>query len=76
VPLAPAPFLAAEHASQTAEHGLSQHTASTQLPLVQSALAVHALGVHGVAGYIAQPPEPSQKPFWPQAGAPSSLQLP
>lgn len=63
MPLAPEPFLAAEHASQAPEHGLSQHTPSTQLPLVQSSPVVQAFDVQGVAGYIAHPPEPSQKPF-------------
>jgi hypothetical protein len=50
VPLAPVPFLAAEHASQVPEQGVSQHTPSAQLPLVQSASSAHALGVHGLAG--------------------------
>jgi hypothetical protein len=76
VPSVPEPFFAAVHASQVAEHGLSQQTPSAQLPLVQSVAAEHGLGVHGLAAYFSQPPEPSHKPSWPQAGAPSSLQLP
>src|SRR5262249_15409924 len=45
-------------------------------PLVQSAPVLHALGAHGVAAYLAHPPLPSQRPFCPHAGEPSSLQLP
>ena len=42
-PSAPPPFFAALHASHAPAHAVSQHTPSTQLPLVHSLPALHAL---------------------------------
>jgi hypothetical protein len=41
-PSAPAPFLAAEHAWQVVVHATSQHTPSTQKPLVHWPATAHA----------------------------------